>query len=254
MEIKKEKPITITPLENEKLSDFLINVNPNFVYLNSDASDVDKKSSYNDFKEQVFFNNFSQIELNELNDNIDYDISQVDYYIKFVNTQTEEFVILELFDAINNNQYFYGWLKTSYLNGIFEFRIDSNLFKEIYDYFINDIETINYYVFEGDNYIEISNYSCQKITNIILESKEITYAKSEIENLVWDLSITTYEPPIDVYPLEMSKYNYVWRLDYETGIVEICTIAPAISSIHWPNRYFELTKEEVVEIKKFLTK
>lgn len=251
---KKRENITIVPSKNETLSDFLITVNPNFVYLNSDINDVEKKSSYNDFKEQVFFNIFSQIELNELNDNIDYDISQVDYYIKFVNTQTNEFVILELFDVLNNNQYFYGWLKTSYLNGIFEFGIDSNLFKEIYDYFINDIETVNYYVFEDGNYIEVSNYSCRKIVNIILESEEITYTKSEIEALVWDLSITTYEPPIDVYPFEMTKYNYVWQLDYETGIAEVCTIAPTFSSIRWPNRYFELSKEEVIEIKNNLSK
>ena len=252
---KKRENITLIPSENEILSDFLVLINPNCVYLNSESNHVGKISSYKNFKEQLFFNNFSQIELNALDDNLEYEVAQVDYYIKFVNSSTDEFVILELFDVIGNNkEYFYGWLKTSYLNGIFEFQIEANLFEEIYDYFGNDIKSVNYYAFENGDYIETSNYSCQKITNIILESEEITYKQSEILTLVLDLSITTYESISGVYPIEMSKYNYVWRLDYETGIAEFCTIAPVISSQLWPNRYFKLSQEEVAEIKDILAK
>ena len=245
---------TVIPPLNKILTSFLTLINPNFVYLYSDINNIEKMSRYSSFKEQEFFNNFSYIEITPLEDMVEYDISQVDYYLKFINNQTNDFLTLEFFNVIdNNNDYYYGWLKTSDLNGIFEFKIERILFTEIYDYFINDTKQINYYARENGNYIAISNYSCQKIINIILESEEITYEQSKIGNLNLDLLITTYKPTSYLNPLEIKEYNYEWRLDYETGISEVVIHAPAISSIAWMNRYFKVSLEAVMKIKNILS-
>lgn len=252
----KEETITIIPSENEILSDFLTMVNPNIVYLSSHIDNFEKIISYHDFKKQLFFSVFSQIKLTKLDDKVDYEVAQADYYINLSNTLNNEFVILEFFSDIDNHNddYFYGWLKTSNSNGVYEFKIEKSLFSGIYNYFNLDIITYDYYARENNNYIDISNYCAQKIINTILEAEEITYTQSEFEKLDFDLLITTYNPESGLDIFNVTKYQYEIRLDYETGIAEFATLIPVISSSFVPNKYFKLTIEEFNEIKELLTK
>ncbi len=248
---------TIMNSEKETINDFLTALNPLFVSFTSYPDNINAGSTYNAFKEQSFFYRFLQIETEKLDDKIDYDIAQADYYIKFINVLTNDFVELQLYNVIaSDGEYFYGWLKTSKLNlnGFFQFQIDRNLFNEIYNYFVINVKSATYYVLENNVRKEVSKYSCQKIINLICKSSKITMTQEEINELSFDLLITTFEPQWDYYPIEINKYNYEWMIDYETGIVVLYTIAPTISSQVYPNVYFQLSEETINKIKDNLTK
>ena len=252
----KEVYGTVIDTEIKLLSDFLTILNPTVVELVKGNNEKMNWKSYFDFKSQLFFDKLSQIEFIEINSNMDYDMPSVDYYITFDNPQTNEWIELQLYGVYdaNNGYYHYGRLKTNYLDGIFQFQMEINTFIEIYNYFINDAKLIDYYVFENGENKESSNYHCQQIIDIIIDAKEIEYSIYQIEKLNFEVLITTYEQPYDINKIDLFKYNYIWKIDYDTGIAVFCVLAPIFSSQLWPDRAFQLTEENINEIKDILTK
>lgn len=128
--------------EKEILIDFLTLLSPTSVTL----FDIDKKDegmidkAYYDFESQLFFDEFMQIEVTELNSCEKYEIIDADYYISFSNS-TKNYISLALYNVKNLEfDEYYGTIRSNILIGNYQFSINKNLFDKLIVYFSDNIE------------------------------------------------------------------------------------------------------------------
>ena len=181
--IKFNMPAKDSVLTISYSEEFITVIHPEFIYhfltgfdsvkLSGDKVTASVKKAYSDFSSQTFFEEFSQIEVIMLDDNDDYQMPGVDYYITF-NNNFDDFVILEFYNIndLDNDKVtnvYYGRLKCFINPSVnYQFAINKDIFYEIIDYFFNDTElaSLFYSLQESFDNGFLTNEDLQQIANL----------------------------------------------------------------------------------------
>ena len=155
--IKFNMPAKDSVLTISYSKEFITVIHPEFIYhfltgfdsviLSDGKGSASINKDYADFSSQLFFDEFSHIEVTMLEDNDDYQMPGVDvnYHITF-NNSFDDFVSLKFYNIndLDNDKVtnvYYGRLKCFSNPSVnYQFAINKDIFYEIIDYFFNDTE------------------------------------------------------------------------------------------------------------------
>ena len=153
--IKFNMPSKDSVLTISYLKEFITVIQPKFIYhfltgfdsvkLSDGKGSASVKKAYSDFSSQTFFEEFSLIEVTVIEDNDDFQMTDVDYHITF-NSSFDDFVSLKFYNIndLDNDKVtnvYYGRLKHFSEPSVnYQFAINKDIFYEIIDYFFNDTE------------------------------------------------------------------------------------------------------------------
>ena len=157
------------------INDFLIGFNPNSVVLSDGKGSASINKDYADFSSQLFFDEFSQIEVTMIEDNDDYQMHGIDvnYHITFNNSFDDfvsvKFYVVIVLDDDKVTTVYYGRLKCFSNPSVnYQFAINKDMFYEIVNYFFNDteLESLFYSLQESFENGFLTHEDLQQIANL----------------------------------------------------------------------------------------